>query len=370
MESQVKRILISLAWLSGAGFAQVPALKYVRIWYRMSKFTLSIALALAGSLLPAAENLRIYSIDVEGGQSTLIVSPAGESMLIDTGWSRANDRDADRIVATAKAAGVKQIDYLVITHYHVDHVGGVPALAARIPIRNFIDHGDFKEDTPQIKNLYQAYVDTAAKGNRIQVKPGQKLPIKSLDVTVISAAGEVLKSALPGAGQPNASCSSAEPQPVDTTENVQSVGMLLQFGSFRFIDMGDLTWNKELELVCPNNKIGTVDLLMVSHHGWNLSSSPQFIAALHPRVAIMNNGARKGGTPSTWQIIHDNPGLLDFWQLHFSIEGGKEHNVADNLIANPDEKCEGKGIDVTASKDGSFTVVNSRNQFQKTYGKK
>jgi competence protein ComEC len=336
----------------------------------MGKLVFSLTFLFAGTLLPAAQNLRIYSIDVEGGQATLVVTPAGESMLIDTGWSRPEGRDADRIVAAAKEAGVKQIDYLVITHFHVDHVGGVPALAERIPIRNFVDHGEFKEDDPSIKRLYEAYVDTAARGKRIRVKPGDTLPLKGVKVTVISSGGEVLRAPLPAAGQPNRSCTTAEQQPVDTTENIQSVGTLLEYGSFKFLDMGDLTWNTELELVCPNNKIGMVDLLMVSHHGWNLSSSPQFIAALKARVAIMNNGTRKGGTPSAWQIVHDGPGLLDLWQVHYSIEGGPDHNVAEKFIANPDEKPEGKGIDVRVERDGSFTVLNTRNQFQKMYAKK
>jgi hypothetical protein len=188
-------------------------------------------------------------------------------------------------------------------------------------------------------------------------------------VTVISSAGEGLAGSLPGAGQPNPACATAQKKNVDRSENAQSLGILVAYGDFKLLDLGDLTWNKELDLVCPNNNIGTVDLYLVSHHGLAASSSPQLVDAVHPRVAIMNNGARKGGNPSAWQIVHDSPGLLDLWQVHYSIEGGKEHNVAGDLIANTDENCEGKGINVTARKDGTFTVVNLRNDFQKTYKK-
>ncbi len=137
--------------------------------------------------------------------------------------------------------------------------------------------------------------------------------------------------------------------------------------NFRFLDLGDLTWNKELELMCPNNPIGTVDVLLVSHHGLNQSNSPALVDAVHPRVAIMNNGARKGGSPDAWQIVKDSPGLEDLWQLHYAEAGGKEHNAPDSLIANIDEQCTGQYIKLTAEGNGSFTVWNQRNKFEKVY---
>jgi competence protein ComEC len=329
-----------------------------------------VLLALAGAaLLPAAKTLEIYFIDVEGGQATLFVAPSGESMLVDTGWSGNNSRDANRIAAAAKHAGVKAIDFLLITHFHEDHVGGVPQLARKLPIRTFIDHGESVEHDPRAKELYAAYLEYRAKGNHILAKPGVTIPVKGLDVKVLSADGDEIESPLPGAGQANPLCAADRLQAPDATENARSVGTLITFGNFRAIDMGDLTWNKEHELVCPNNKVGTVDLYIVSHHGSDLSGSPAFVQGIHPRVAIMDNGARKGGSPSTWQIIHNSPGLEDIWQLHFAISGGKDNNAPDTFIANTDELGDqANWIHVTVHADGSFTVNNPRNKYSKTYG--
>jgi len=332
----------------------------------MRKLLPAILFLAAATLLPA-RNLEVYAIDTEGGQATLIVSPSGESLLVDTGWAGFNKRDADRIAAAAKSAGVKKIDYLVITHYHADHVGGVPQLAEKLPIVNFVDHGASVEDSKGAQVLMNAYTAFRDKGNHIVAKPGDTIPIKGIEVTVLSAAGNVIDKPLPGAGQPNPDCSSFRPKEVDKTENAQSVGMLITFGKFRMIDMGDLTWNKEKDLVCPVNKIGPVDLYIVSHHGSDPSGSPQFVHALHPKVALMGNGAKKGGSPETWQTIRDTPGLQDIWQLHFAVAGGKEHNAADPFIANVDAICEGKGIHVEAMKDGSFRLTNARNKYEKTY---
>jgi beta-lactamase superfamily II metal-dependent hydrolase len=324
-------------------------------------------LAATAGVLPAAKNLEVYFIDVEGGQATLVVPPSGESMLIDTGWAGFNHRDAERIAAAAKAAGVKRIDYLLITHYHADHVGGVAQLAEKLPIRNFVDHGDQTETGKQAEILYNAYKAERDKGNHIVVKPGDTIPVKGLDVKVVSAAGEVIAKPLAGAGKPNPDCGSFQKHADATDENPKSVGVLMTFGSFRMIDMGDLTWNKEYDLVCPENKIGPVDVYVVSHHGMNMSGSPQWVHALSPKVAIMDNGAKKGGSPEIWQTIHDIPGLQDLWQLHFAVAGGKEHNSSDTVIANVDAVCEGKWIKMTAEQSGGFTVENARNKFAKSY---
>jgi beta-lactamase superfamily II metal-dependent hydrolase len=333
----------------------------------MQKLFAGILFLACAAALPAARNLEIYFIDVEGGQATLFVSPSGESMLVDTGWAGFNRRDAGRIAAAAKTAGVKKIDYLVVTHYHADHAGGVPQLAEKLPIRNFVDHGVQTETTRDAQVLYNAYIAFRDKGNHIQVKPGDVIPIKGIEVKVLSSAGDVLASPLPGAGQPDAECTGFERHEVDTTENAQSVGLLIAYGGFRMIDLADLTWNKEYDLVCPGNKIGAVDLYLVSHHGMDLSGSPELVHALHPRVAIMNNGARKGGAAEIWQTIHGSPGLEDLWQLHYAVAAGKDHNSPDPFIANVDEICEGKWLRATVRKDGTFTVYNSRNKYEKSY---
>jgi competence protein ComEC len=335
----------------------------------MKLLLLSALMAASAGLLPAAKNLQVTFVDVEGGQATLVVSPSGESMLIDTGWPGFNHRDADRIATAAKAAGVKKIDYLVITHYHADHAGGVPQLAEKLPIRNFVDHGANTETGKDADILYKAYSAYRDKGNHIQVKPGDTIPIKELDVRVLSEAGETIASPLPGAGKPNPDCAAFQKHAADPSENARSVGLLITYGDFRMVDLGDLTWNKEYDLVCPNNKIGPVDVYVVSHHGMNMSGSPQLVHALSPRVAIMDNGAKKGGSPEVWQTIHDTPGLQDLWQVHYAVAGGKEHNSSDTVIANIDEICEGKALHLTAMRDGSFTVSNSRNKFEKSYRK-
>jgi competence protein ComEC len=314
--------------------------------------------------------LQMYFIDVEGGQATLIVSPAGQSLLIDTGWPGYEGRDADRIVAAAHQAGLKQLDYVLITHYHRDHVGGVPQLADGIKIGTFVDHGPNLEDSEVTRTDYAAYEKAIAGHAHVVVKPGWALPIKGMEVRVLSAAGDLIKEPLPNAGEANSYCSAEPAAAVDDTENARSVGVLLTYGHFRFLDLGDLTKKKELELACPNNLIGTVDLFLVTHHGADLSNSKALVWALHPRVAIFDNGPRKGASPAAWKIVHESPGLEDLWQLHYAAESDKEHNIDADHIANVKENCEGKPFKVTAESDGSFTLTNTRTGVEKTYPKK
>lgn len=316
-----------------------------------------------------AQSLQVFAIDVEGGKSTLFVSPSGQSMLVDAGYDGFKERDAARIVAAAKAAGVRQIDYLVITHYHKDHVGGVPQLAAQMPIRNFVDHGKNFETVKDNGGVYNAYVTQRAKGHHSEVKAGDTIPITGMLVQVVTASGKAIASALPGAGQPNPLCSSYQPIKPDSGENAHSIGMLITYGNFRLADLGDLYWNQEHDLACPVNKVGTVDVYLTTHHGKKTSGSPQMVWALHPKVAIMNNGPTTGGSVEAWTTIHNSPGLLDLWQLHRALLNDKAHNSEESVIANLDEHCEGSWIQLTARQDGSFTVVNSRNGFSKSYPK-
>ncbi len=328
---------------------------------------LSILLAFSVS---AAERkgLHFTFLDTEGGQATLVVTPSGESLLIDAGWPTKTGRDSDRIIAAARKAGLTRIDYLLVTHYHLDHVGGVPELAAKFPIGTLIDHGPNLEKTPSVQALEDAYGKVLASGaKRISLKPGDVLPLKDIRVEVVTASGERVPKPLKGGGQKNALCASAQKKAEDPSENARSVGILLTFGKFRFVDLGDLTWNKELEIACPENLIGPVDLYLTTHHGLDQSNAPQIVHSLKPRVAVMNNGARKGGSPSAWQVVSNSPGLNDLWQLHYSVAGGDKANVPVDRIANPEEKCQGFGIEVVAQKDRTIQVTNQRNGAARTY---
>jgi beta-lactamase superfamily II metal-dependent hydrolase len=315
----------------------------------------------------AARTLEVYFIDVEGGQATLFISPSGESLLVDTGWPDAGGRDADRIVSAAQLAGLKQIDYLVVTHYHTDHVGGVPQLAVRIPIRTFVDHGPSVESGPQADQLVSAYISVRDKARHLLAKPGDLIPIRGMSVQVLTAAGDEISKPLPGAGARNPLCAGAKRKGDDPAENAQSIGLLITYGKFRMIDLGDLTWNKELGLACPDNKIGVVEVYLSTHHGLDLSGAPPLVHALHPLVAVTNNGARKGGSPEAWQTIRSSPGLEDIWQLHYALEAGKANNAPGDFIANLEEHCQGNWIKLSAEQDGQFAVTNSRDGKTKTY---
>ena len=342
----------------------------------MRKFTAVLALLLTAAIAQAetkSNQLQVYFIDVEGGQSTLFITPAGKSLLIDTGWSGNNGRDADRIATTAKSAGLTKIDYVLITHYHVDHVGGVPQLLQRIPVGVFFDHGENRELTPQVTGDYDNYKQALASAHvsRVAAKPGDVLPIQGMHVQVISADGNLIDKPLPGAGQPNPYCAASETRPADQTENARSLGTLITFGKLRILDLGDLTWDKEMQLMCPNNKLGHVDILVVSHHGWMQSSSPALVDAIQARVAIMDNGEKKGGSTPVLDTVRKAPGLETLWQLHFSDEGGAEHNTAEEYIANLSGGADaGNYLKLTASPGGSFTVLNSRTGQSKSYAAK
>ncbi|HTA60081.1 MAG TPA: MBL fold metallo-hydrolase [Candidatus Baltobacteraceae bacterium] len=317
-----------------------------------------------------AKSLQIYFVDVEGGQATLVVTPSGQSLLIDTGWPGYEGRDADRILAAAHQAGITQLDYVLITHYHRDHVGGVPQLVDGIKVGTFLDHGPNLEDSEVTRTDYAAYEKAIAGHTHVVVKPGWELPIKGLQIQVLAAAGDHITHPLPGAGEANSYCGSEPAAAPDNTENARSVGVLITYGHFRFLDLGDLTKKKELEIACPNNLLGTVDLFLVTHHGADLSNPKALVWALHPRAAVIDNGPRKGSSPAAWQIVHDSPGLEDLWQLHYAEESDRDHNVAENRIANVKENCEGKFLKVAAEADGTFTVTNGRTGEQKAYGKK
>jgi competence protein ComEC len=336
-----------------------------------------VAIALLGtsfvSALPAAKTLDFYTIDVEGGKSVLIVSPSGESMLFDVGWPQLPNHEAsvDRIVETVKAAGLKQIDYLVISHFDGDHLGDVPQLVSKIPVRHIYDHGEFQpapgaDAAPQ---RFKAYDEVRRRIDHTVVKPGDTIPIRGVSVEVVAAGGKFIEKPLKGAGAPNPLCA-ANPQAFVIERDVEdnlSVGLLFTLGKFRMLDLADLEAHHNHDLVCPNNLIGTVDVYHVNVHGQFKGIAPELIGALRPRVAIMGNGARKGADPPTWPILRATPGLEDIWQDHYSVAGTKSKNPPDDFIANLEPTDGGHLIKLSVESNGTFKVTNTRNGFSKTY---
>lgn len=338
-----------------------------------------IALLTASSSLGAAGTLDIYFIDVDWGNAVLIATPSGQAMMFDTG--QPGQKYVNRILTVIQKAGVKQLDYVVTSHYHSDHVGNVPELAGKIPILNYVDHGP---DVSLGRNkFFDDYAKAREKGKHIVAKPGDYLPLKDVEVTILASAGKPLIQPLPGAGQMNSACAVTQSRFPDVGEDSQSVGKLVTYGKFRYADFGDLSWDKSYRLFCPMNMIGTVDAYLITHHGINYDMSagpvewshsgapPAEVWALHPRVAFLSAGEEypgRIGTPEAWQTTHRSPGLEDIWQIHYQTQGGKANNSSDRFIANPnivgDQGCY---IKLSAKADGSFTVTNSRNGYTKRY---
>ena len=313
--------------------------------------------------------LRMIAVDVEGGQATLFVTPAGQSLLIDTGWPGNDDRDANRIVAAARQAGLAKIDYVLISHYHIDHAGGIGQLVTKIPVGAVIDHGPTRDPDPAAQRIYATYEKTVAtaKLKRIAVKPGDVLPVVGMKATVVSSDGMLLGEPLEGPGVENPFCKESEIRPEDVTENGRSIGVEIVFGKLRVLQLSGLTWDKERDLMCPLNKLGTVDLLMVSHPGKNPSLSPALVKAVKTRVAVMDNGAKKDGSVSILETLANAPGIEAIWQLHFSEDGGEDLNTADDYILNIDGADDGHALEITGSGDGSFDIKNSRTGVTKHY---
>jgi competence protein ComEC len=345
---------------------------------------LAIVAAFAATVVHGAERrtLDIYFIDVEGGQSTLLVTPSGQSFLIDAGYpgsgttrSKPGDprdaRDANRIAAAARDAGVKSIDYLLITHFHPDHVGGVAELAQLIPIHTFIDHGDVSPEeeqrVPGTLNAFSTYAAVRAKGRHVEPSVGDRLPLRGLDVIVVSSALATIVKPLAGAGEDNAACANRAPDAQDRPdENVRSTGIRVQFGKFSFLDVGDLSGRPLIALACPKNLAGPVDVYLVAHHGGADAADAATFAAFNPRVAILNNSSAKGGSLEIFERLRQVRGLEDVWQLHRSA-GADGKNFADEQIANLDEH-NAHWIKLSANEDGSFRVMNGRTGVWKSYG--
>lgn len=320
------------------------------------------------------EALQVYFVDVEGGQATLIVAPSGESLLIDSGYP--GERDADRIAAAAADAGVEQIDYHMITHLHGDHLGSTPMLVNRMPILNYVDVGMPIDPSG---DAYRAYARVRESGRHIVARAGNPIPVDGLDVQIVTADGTAMAEPLPGAGQPNPLCRDYTPLPPDGGEDARSVGVMIRHGDFSMLDLGDLTWNKEHDLACPNHLLGTVDLYLATRHGLNGAGLPALVQGLQARVSVINNGATKGASREHFLTIQSSPGIEDIWQLHYSMPrdgnarlyetsrpGGPDLNTSEPFIANLDETT-AHYLKLTAHADGSFVLMNPRNGYTKEY---
>jgi competence protein ComEC len=334
---------------------------------------LACLLALLAASLIGAPNLDIYVIDVEGGKSVLLVSPSGQSMLFDAGWPASNNRLAstERIVEAVQAAGLRRIDFLVISHFDVDHLGDVPLLAAKVPIEHIFDHGEYLTTNAQAAERFAAYRALRDKVGHTVLHAGDKIPIKGIDVRVLSAAGQLIGKPLANAGARNALCDTNKQQDALATdfEDNQSIGLLITSGKFRLLDLGDLEAHYSHDLVCPRNLIGTVDVYNVNVHGQFKGIAAELVGALHAPVIIQANGPRKGADAQTWPVLRAAPGLKDIWQLHQSLNAGKAANPPDDFIANLEGSDAFKWIHISAAKDGTFTITNTRNGFSKRYGK-
>lgn len=339
----------------------VPAMK------RLLCFSIAL-FALASCA--AAQDLRIYVIDVEGGGSTLVISPSGQSILIDSGSAGA--RDPERVAAAMKAAGLAKIDYLFTTHYDGDHVGGAPGANQVAHFDHFFDHGEVDMKWEQNKGIEQRYKDylTAVNGRRTIVNPGDVLPLRGVRAQVVASHGDVIAKAINDGGQPNPYCKDAEVKAPNMTENSQSAGLLFTFHKFTFFDVGDLTWDKEMALACPVNKVGKVSVMLATHHGFfaDMSGAPALLWAMAPQVVIANNGPKKGMQPSAYDKIMKVNGVA-LWQSHLALASDAAHNTSQDMIANldPSTECKGNWIRVDVRPNGSYTVTNGRNGFSKHY---
>jgi len=330
---------------------------------------LIVAALIAGLFAQSSRPLDIYWIDTEGGASTLIVTPQGQSVLMDTGYAGLGDRDPARIEHVIRhEAALDRIDYVLTSHYHADHVGGLGSVAKRIPVGAFLDHGESVElAAPGGKAIWDEYVRATGDKRRMAV-PGERLPLRGVEFTIVTAHSRMLTTAL-GATSPNAQCASFKSQPEDAGENGKSLGYLLRAGSFEFADLGDLSWNFQQQLACPVNLLGTVDLMQVPHHGVRDDALPQLVWAMAPTVAVMNNGPAKGAGPVAIETMQKSPGLQDLWSLHRLLANDAAHNAAEALTANlgPSDGCAGAWIRARVPGDGSFSVTNSRTSQSRSY---
>ena len=346
----------------------------------MARALAAIVVLAVSATVPAAaapaRPLRVMSIDMEGGGGTLLVTPQGKSVLLDTGWpaevrgAPVGQSSASRITAAAKMLGISRIDYLIITHYHLDHVGGVQDLLAAMPVGEIIDHGPNREMAPTgtvpgpnaTASLYARY-EALLKGRKHRsVKAGDRITVGPLTLDIVSADRALRPGALNGAGGPTPGCDAPRLPDMGNggEENPRSIGVVASYGKARIVSLADLTADVEIGLVCPVNRLGRADLLIVSHHGSQLSTTPPLLAALQPRVALMANGATKGGDARVFQTIAAAPSHPVVWQLHYATKSPEVNRPAEFIANLEGAEDSGFALDVSVWPDRRMQVTNLR----------
>jgi competence protein ComEC len=320
----------------------------------------------------ADKRLDLYFIDVEGGAATLIVTPAGESILIDSGYPDNQGRDLNRILHVVRdVAGLKGINHAAVTHWHRDHYGNHAALAAEIKIGDFYDRGipDVLPEDPEFTTRIADYRRASQNQSRT-LRAGDDFDLESpsapLNIRVITADRQVVANT----GKPNPFADRHQPQPEDTTDNAASLSLLFTFGKFKFLCCGDLTWNVEAQIVTPNNPIGQVDLFMVTHHGLEVSNNPALVLAIDPVVAVMCNGPTKGGHANTQTTLREVKSLKALYQLHRNLSLADDQQTPAEFIANSGDTagCEGVWVKASVAPDGkSYTVQIGEDGAPATY---
>lgn len=355
----------------------------------MSRHLLSaLALMLAAPVAAQAQAtapLRIIMVDVEGGAAALYITPEGHSLLIDTGWPTGMGgarpepgkpappplNSAERIASAARAAGLSRIDYLVVSHYHVDHLGGVEDLLKLIPVGTVIDHGPNREVSPESAGRFTTSARYATYLKAIEGKPhrtmkaGETLKIDGLDLLAVNSDREIF--AAPAGSKANDACAKATEKAVDGgEENARSLGFLMRWGKARLLAMADTSWNVENTLACPQNRIAPVDLYIADNHGSEISNSPVFVNGIAPRVVVFQNGPKKGADASVFDTVRAAPRFRALWQMH-SAERSPDRDEPADHIANLANGEDGNMLRIEVNQDATVTLTNMRNGHKESY---
>lgn len=305
----------------------------------------------------------MYFVEVDGGHAVLIITPESESILIDGSSPGQGFHAAGTIAALAKVAKVKKIDYLVLTHAG-ETAGNTPQSIAMLPVGAVVTPaGNRKEAALRRTSLLQPV--SISGDQRLVAKPGDHLPIAGdVDAIVVTAGGSLLPRSLPTGGNVNTFCQAPPDRQPDSSEHARALNTFWHYGRFRMLDLGDLTWHKEEELMCPVNRLGKVDVLAVSP-GSGQRTSSALVHDLTPRVAILGNDTRNSASPSTYDILETAGSLQTIWQLRRSRSGGS--NTPDSYIANVEDKDKSYYLKLTAHENGAFEIYNSRKNFTRKY---